>query len=371
MLVLARESRSLTQKQVAAAMRELDGPGTKVSQAYVSRAETGQLAVTAERLELYAHALDYPIELLCLSEQEFGAGAGLIHHRRKQAASAGDLRRIHALLNLTRVQLRALLPGAPRPTGAGIPQIAVDDHTTPADAARWLRREWAVPAGPLESMVALVENAGALVAARELVPPAPLDSGASSVPVDAVSCTPPREEPLVLLNVGTPAERQRFTLAHELGHMVMHQVPHPDQEKQANSFAAELLMPARDIRPDLASGPVTLPRLLELKKHWTVSMWALLRRAHTLGVLSDWQYRSLAVEMSSLGYRTAEPGELDIETPTVVTSLITWHLEHGRQIADLARVALLTPHEFVDLYLTRPVAAGTGTTPSTVREENR
>lgn len=48
---------------------------------------------------------------------------------------------------------------------------------------------------------------------------------------------------------------------------------------------------------------------------------------HTLGVLSDWQYRSLAVEMSSLGYRTSEPGDLEAEAPTVLSSLITWHLE--------------------------------------------
>lgn len=94
---------------------------------------------------------------------------------------------------------------------------------------------------------------GALVISRELVAPISLDSSVESVPVDAVSCMPEGEETLVLLSSGTPAERQRFTLAHELGHMVMHLIPHPDQEKQANSFAAELLMPARDIRGGLGS----------------------------------------------------------------------------------------------------------------------
>lgn len=360
MLVLARESRGLTQGQLAAAMQERDGANSKISQGYVSRAEAGRLAVTGERLELYARALDYPVSLLCLAEQEVGAGAGLIHHRKKQAASALDLRRIHALLNLTRIQLRALRTDTPRSTGEGITQIAIDDLTTPADAARQLRAGWATQGGPLDSVVGFVEQAGALVACRDLVAPLPLDSGAESVPVDAVSCSPPGEDPLVLLNTGTPAERQRFTLAHELGHMVMHQVPHPDQEKQANSFAAELLMPARHIRADLESGPVTVPRLLELKKHWKVSMWALLRRAHTLGVLSDWHYRTLAVEMSSLGYRTVEPGELDAETPTAVTSLIAWHLDHGHEVADLARAACLTPDEFVRLYLSCPVPAGVG-----------
>lgn len=355
MLVLARESRVMTQGELAAAMQELDGPGSKVSQGYVSRAEAGRLTVTGERLELCARALNYPVALLCLNEQEVGAGVGLVHHRKKQVASAGDLKRIHALLNLTRIHVRALRRDVPRPAAGEIQQVTVDELTTPADAAKQVRAAWGASSGPVESVVALVEDLGAWVTCCRLVAPAPVDVGVDSVPVDAVSCTPAGEDPLVLLNVGTPAERQRFTLAHELGHMVMHRVPHPEQEKQANAFAAELLMPARQIRTDLSRGPLGVPRLLELKTQWKVSMWALLRRAHTLGVLSDWQYRSLAMEMSSLGYRTSEPGDLEAEAPIVLSSLITWHLEQGRTVDELARAAYLTPEEFADLYLSCPV----------------
>jgi Zn-dependent peptidase ImmA (M78 family) len=298
-----------------------------------------------------------------LREQEVGAGVGLIHHRKKQAASAGDLKRIHALLNLTRIQLRAVVAEGPQPVSGGIPHISLDDLTTPADAAREARTQWELVAGPLESMVRLIEDAGALVVSRALVAPQPLDSGAESVPVDAVSCCPPQEEPIVLLNQGTPAERQRYTLAHELGHMVLHRTPHPEQEKQADKFAAELLMPAKEIRAELATGHLGIARLLELKARWRVSMWALLRRGHALGVLSDWQYRSLAVEMSSLGYRTTEPGDMDAETPSAVNSIITWHLERGRDVSDLARAAMLSPEEFVALYLSSPVPAGTAAAP--------
>ncbi|MBB5913930.1 Zn-dependent peptidase ImmA (M78 family)/transcriptional regulator with XRE-family HTH domain [Nocardia transvalensis] len=360
MLVLARESRSLTQGQLAEVMQKLEGSDSRVSQGYVSRAEAGRLPVAGDRLELYAQAVGYPVSLLCLTEQEVGAGVGLVHHRKKQAAAAGDLKRIHAMMNLTRIQLRRLSAGTPRRTGLGIPRIEVDDLTTPSDAARAVRRALRVPPGPVESVVQLLESAGALVVCRELVAPVPLDSGTETVPVDAVSCAPGDEDPLVVLNSGTPAERQRFTLAHELGHMVMHAIPHPDQEKQANSFAAELLMPARAAREALRSQPVSVPRLLELKQDWNVSMWALLRRAHTLGVLSDWQYRTLAVEMSSLGYRTSEPGPLEPELPTAVDSMVAWRMSRGDEITELARTTFLTPDEFVNLYASRPggVAAG-------------
>lgn len=342
----------MTQGELAAAIQVLDGSGAKISQGYVSRAEAGRLVVAGDRLELFARALSYPVSLLCRSEREVGAGPGLVHHRKKQSASAGDLRRIHAVLNLARIQLRVLADGVPRPSG-GIPHIPVDEYHTPDDAARELRQGWSVPDGPLPSVVGLLEQAGGLVACRALVEPVPLDSGAEVVPVDAVSTCPPGEDPVVLLNVGTPAERQRFTLAHELAHAVLHPVPHPDQEKQANAFAAELLMPAREIRQQLQQGTVDVPRLLELKARWRVSMWALLRRAHTLGAISDWQYRTLAVELTSLGYRTREPDELEAETPTAITAMIDWHLQHGRTADELAEAAGLRPNEFTQLYLPR------------------
>jgi Zn-dependent peptidase ImmA (M78 family)/transcriptional regulator with XRE-family HTH domain len=370
MLVLARESRAMTQGELAKAMQALEGPDGRVSQGYVSRAEAGRLTVTGERLGLYARALDYPAQLLCLHEHEVGAGPGLVHHRKKQAISAADLRRIHALLNLTRIQLRALLSAAARPAGIGIPHIPVDAYDTPEDAARRLRADWGIPKGAIGSVVSVVEDAGALVACRELVPPVPLDSGGATVPLDAVSGCPPGEDPVVLLNAGTPGDRQRFTLAHELGHMVMNPVPHPEQEKQANRFAAELLMPAQQIRDQL-HGQIDVPLLLELKGQWKVSMWALLRRANTLGIISDWQYRSLAVERSSLGYRTSEPGELEPEMPTAVTSLVNQLLQQGYDLDELASATYLHTDEFVRLYLSRTINSGIGLSSRSAASTNR
>jgi Zn-dependent peptidase ImmA (M78 family)/transcriptional regulator with XRE-family HTH domain len=351
MLVLARESRGWKQGDVAKTMKELDiEPDSKVSQAYVSRAESGRLVVSGDRLELYASALGYPPELLTLDRGEVGAGVGLIHHRKKQAVTAPDLRRIHAILNLTRVQLAGLVDGVPRSPETKIPQVAVDDYTSPEEAADAVRADWGVPCGPLDSVLDALEAAGGLVLVRPLLPPSPLDSGNESVPVDAVSSCTADEDPIVLLNAGTPGDRQRFTLAHELGHMVMHAVPHPDQEKQANRFAAQLLMPARDIRPSF-KGTVDLRLLVALKEQWRVSMWALLRRAHTLGEISDWQYRTLAVEMTSLGYRTTEPGVLEPEQPAAVRAAVNWRLGHGTNIDALARATLLRSEEFTHLYL--------------------
>ncbi|WP_329059332.1 XRE family transcriptional regulator [Streptomyces sp. NBC_01453] len=340
MLVLARESRNWTQAQVAAAMAKVSG--TQVSQGYVSRAEQGRLAVASERLDLYAAALGYPPKLLLVEPGSPGVGVGLVHHRKKASLGASSLRCVHAQLVLARLQIDGLAGAVGHDLGAHeVPRVEVGALTTAKDAARLVRRQWRMPPGPVDDVIAVLEAAGILVAVREL-------AGAR---LDAVSQFDGVRAPLVLLAAGAPADRRRFSLAHELGHLVMHHVPDDAmQEKEADAFAAEFLMPARDIRPALTAG-VSLGRLAELKQTWRVSMAALLKRAQTLNTLTEWQYRSAMAEMSALGYRTSEPMDLPAEQPHAVSRLIEQAV--GKQRMGLGRAAsyaLLLPEEFATLY---------------------
>lgn len=88
--------------------------------------------------------------------------------------------------------------------------------------------------------------------------------------------------------------RQRFTIAHELGHFLLHRPTekHIDvtfarrsgqrnkEEHQADSFAAELLMPEVEIRKLIADGETSLERLAA---HFNVSAMAAKFRAKSLG----------------------------------------------------------------------------------------
>lgn len=91
--------------------------------------------------------------------------------------------------------------------------------------------------------------------------------------------------PIIVYNKSLLGDRQRFTLAYELGHLVLHSslsdFGDRDIDHEANLFAAEFLMPANDIRPDFKDG-LTIQKLADLKKKWKVSMQALLYRAHDL-----------------------------------------------------------------------------------------
>ncbi|GAA3604238.1 ImmA/IrrE family metallo-endopeptidase [Nonomuraea rosea] len=347
MLTLARESRGMTQTALAHAMSAL--AGESISQGYVSKAEAGRLAVEGDRLTVYARALGYPPALLRLDAELTGVGIGLVHHRKKAALGAHALRRIHAQLALGRLQTHRLLRALPAdPTLHRFEHIAVNDFDTPTEAAQTLRKLWEVPAGPIAHLVGMIEGAGGLILVRDL----------QSRDLDAVSQWNGAERPLFLLGAHAPADRFRFSLAHELGHVIMHPEPGatPQQERQADEFASEFLMPAAGIGGELSAG-LDLSRLSVLKRRWGVSMAALARKALTLAAISEWQYRNLMIEMSTLGYRTHEPGDIPRELPQAVPAAAQRLIaQHGLHRA--AEIAGLLAEEFTHLLLPHPGPPG-------------
>jgi Zn-dependent peptidase ImmA (M78 family)/DNA-binding XRE family transcriptional regulator len=115
-----------------------------------------------------------------------------------------------------------------------------------------------------------------------------------------------------------PGDRQRFTVAHELGHVTLHAgvgAPGTPQdsrqlETQAHRFAAAFLAPADAIVEDLdelGRGRVTLRTLQALKARWGISIKALVGRFRDLGVIDQDQAVSLYKQISARGWTKAEP----------------------------------------------------------------
>lgn len=134
------------------------------------------------------------------------------------------------------------------------------------------------------------------------------------------------ERPVIAVSSGKSADRLRFSITHELGHLIMHQVIKgrlAQVEKDADKFAAEFLLPEKAMMQEINS-PVTLTSIAKLKVRWGVSMQALIRRAHDLDIITGRQYRYLFEQLSSRGWRTKEPSNLDIpvEKPRLVAKMI-------------------------------------------------
>jgi len=193
--------------------------------------------------------------------------------------------------------------------------VAPDEaDASPEEVAREAREFFGVTPGPIRHVVRLAERAGVVVVFSE---PGISAIGAYSLHTGT--------RPIIVLNpVKDDYYRQRFDVAHEIGHLIMHHDAEPGgkvAEEQANRFAAEFLMPAEEIGPHL---PTTTAgrgwtKLAELKEHWGVSLAALLYRARTLGVMGDVTYRNAMIRMSQNGWRRAEPGRISsLEAPSML-----------------------------------------------------
>jgi Zn-dependent peptidase ImmA (M78 family) len=142
----------------------------------------------------------------------------------------------------------------------------------------------------------------------------------------------------------------RWTLMHEVGHIVMHRFPTENMEREADQFAAEFLMPASQIKPQLHS--ITLAKLASLKPYWRVAMSALLRRATDLGTITPRAKQYLWMQMGMHGYRNHEPVEIPPEEPTLLKELLDFHRERlGHDSQELAKIMRVKESELMEEYL--------------------
>jgi len=333
MITLARESRGYTQNELAKRLR--------VTQGLLSKVESGLKPATPELIGKLAEALDYPERFFTLQDRVYGLGLGTLYHRKRQSLSSTTLAKVHSQINIIRIHLSRLLAAVELPASK-IERIDLDEVKSPDQIARIVRARWMLKLGPVQSVTKSIEEAGGIVIRCDFGTPL----------IDAISQWPPDMPPLFFVNKDIPGDRLRYSLAHEIGHIVMHEEYGDGMENEADRFAAEFLMPASDIAPFL--GTISLPQLATLKSYWKVSMAALLKRASDLEKINQGQARYLWMRMSQAGYRKKEPPELDIpvEESTSIRDLLGLHRNRlGYSVAELSDLLVLNEHEFRANYL--------------------
>lgn len=319
-LVTARRARDLSQEELA----ELAG----LTQAAVSRYESGSRVPQREPLCAIARALGVTPEFLEGVGKIRGAWAVDAHMRRRKTAPATVWRRLEARLNMLRNHARYLYEDIGVNASNVVPSFD-PIFTEPEEAARMTRMQWRIPTGPVRSLVGWLESAGCLIVEEDF----------STQRVDGLSQWVD-DVPLILLNSEMPTDRKRQTLAHELGHLCLHtQDIGDDPEHEAERFAAEFLMPAEVIRPQLRN--FTAGHLLDLKRAWGVSVEALIERAYHLRVLPAGRRTALYKQLSARGWRRQEPAsdELAPEVPHLAVTIGAALAERGLDDADIARLA--------------------------------
>lgn len=337
MAVLARESRGLSQKELC----ESSG----ISQGKLSKVENGLLPLTEDDIEKMSSVLDYPKTFFMKDDRLLGVGLSEYFHRKRQAVSQRTLNKVYANIEIRRMEIATLLKAVDieEINISRIDPIEYDNDIE--QVAQIIRASWSVPKGPIENVVDLIEEAGAIIV--------PFDFEKANI--DGISLWPIGMPPLIFVNFDRPMDRIRFTLCHELGHLVLHRTPPSDGgdiEEQADRFASEFLMPQKDILPSLRDA--SMQKFAALKLYWKTSMASLIKRASDLGTITDRQTKYFWMQMGKLGYRTIEPPELapPVEKPWLLENIIeTYHHELKYSVKDMSEVLNLNMFEFKNIYL--------------------
>ena len=289
----ARELRGLTQTELAQKVG--------VEQAAIARIEGGALKPSDALVQAIALQTRFPIGFfhrpngpeIPMGSLLFRAHASTTLREKNEA-----YRYAQVLFEVAEWLLERMKPIALR-----LPQL-----NEPPDVAAAITRAslGMSPDAPIPNLLRAVEAAGVLVLAI------PIDLEGR----DAFSLWAGIEQkkPVIFLSANRPGDRVRWNIAHELGHMVVHPAIRgqiASIEREADSFAAELLMPAVAMRREIVP-PVTLSSIAKLKPRWRVAIQALVRRAHDLEIITGRQYRYLFEQIGARGWRTNEPGHLAI-----------------------------------------------------------
>ena len=315
----ARELSGMTQTTLAGLVGE--------SQSRIAHFESGRTVPSSEIVEDVAHHTEF---LPSFFEQppfdDFAVRT--LSFRSRSSTPAKERTRLKQLTRLLLEQLARM-----DTEQCGLPPLALTPlQDTPAHAAVFVRALAGLTATePVRHVTSRIENLGVPI----------LTLPATSRRIDAFSSWPStvHARPFIATTLGWPGDRLRFSLAHELGHLVMHtslEYQTRETEQEADQFAGAFLFPEAVAREVLAPS-LSLTRAARLKVRWGISMSAIIRRAYELDIISDRRYRYLNEQMGHRGWRTREPSNLDIpaERPRVFRKLVEAHYGHDGQAENL------------------------------------
>jgi len=113
----------------------------------------------------------------------------------------------------------------------------------------------------------------------------------------------------IVINKDLPPDRIRFTAAHELAHILCEFPKNSQKEKLCHAFAGALLLPKVILERELMKKreQITLWELGEIKQSYGISIQAVVKRAHMLGIVSDFYYRNFQVMLKQKEWKKVEP----------------------------------------------------------------
>lgn len=333
MILLARDARGINQKMLAQSLG--------ISQGNLSKIEQGIYQISQDQLESLSKTLKYPKSFFFQTIKRLPVNQQF--HRKRKTIQKKYLAQFDSQLTIRRLHIKKLLTSVE--IQGDVPKLDIEEYGSPETIANKLRSYWKINKGPIHNLIALLEDNGIIVIYTD-----------NYDKIDGMAIPDEENIPIIYLNKEIPADRQRFTLAHELGHIVMHSSYIPkegeDVEKQADQFASEFLMPSEDFRESIIGISISIKKLAQLKQYWKCSMASILYKLNYTRAITPNRNKSLNVQISQNGFRRIEPTMgVTLDEPTLLKDLVSAHLnelEYSKE--DLAKLFSITPYELEETY---------------------
>lgn len=273
--------------------------GNRVTAQAIGKYERNESMPSSGVLIALADALDVSVDYL-VGDQEMVLEAVEFRKKRitsKREEAQVEAKVLHFLERYLMVEELLHLPSVEWNTPREAPYPVVQNVSEADRAARSLRNHWGLGNDPIPNLVELLEEQGIKVLAVDL----PNIDGLTA----RVRRTGKDSLPVIVVKRVEWGERQRFTLAHELGHMVMDVAAKLDEEKAAHRFAGAFLMPAEALWSEIGKHRTAIGwgELFALKQLFGASVQAVTYRCKDLGIFSQATFRRLFNEFERLGWR--------------------------------------------------------------------
>jgi len=321
----------IKQARVAAgfSLRQLaESANNYVSAQVIHKYELGNAVPGSDVLIRLAKALGVKVEYFFRPEtREVTLSAPA--YRKRATASAKHLNAVHAKAKefLERyLAVEGLFPAHrfAKPHLPGEADRKISNEHDIEELAVEVRKRWQLGTDPIVDLTEVLEDKGVKVVMME-----------GEDDFDGLSCWANETIPVVVAKKDQSGDRLRLSLAHELGHLIMHlpsSYTHKQQEKAAYRFAAAFLVPASVAKQELGEtrSGLGLEELKMLKQKYGMSIQAWLYRAKDLGIISESKWVEYNALFRARGWNKTEPGEaIAVEQPKRFERLILQALVEG------------------------------------------
>lgn len=300
-LTFARELRGYSQTDLSSSIKGL-------SQSNLSKFEKGLSVLSEEVQKKIIDFLDFPVEFF---DRKITTTIENGNYRKRASVTKSEILKFENTCKILGYLIDEMSESIEWPDFSLSP-LNVEEGYSPSYTANYNRKVLGLKKDePINNICALLEKHGIIIYEMDAYDK-----------FDGISFFTDKGFAVIVINKSFSNDRKRFTISHELGHILLHNESNfpisgyrdeKTKEKEANEFASEFLMPANEIKNALRG--ITLSEVAKLKGYWLTSMSSIIRRAKDLKCINDDRYTYFMIEMSRNGFNRKEPVEVPIDKP--------------------------------------------------------